>query len=68
MDKWKPKNLEVIYCFNGFMEVVPTLWNDNSEIDKTLYELGNCFRSNEGAKAKIEEIKAILKDVKEAGK
>lgn len=62
MDKWKPKNLEVIYCFNGFMEVVPSLWDDVSEIDKTLYELGNCFRTEVEAKAKIEEIKAILKN------
>jgi hypothetical protein len=35
------------------------VWNDDN-LDTNLYKIGNCFKTKEKAKAKLEQIKKVL--------
>ena len=60
--RWKPmkdtKYFHIVIA-KGEMKVNTYLW-ENDNIDKNLYELGNCFKTKEEAEAKLEQIKKLL--------
>lgn len=60
--RWKPReDIEYFHIViaEGEIQVNTYLWK-NDNIDRNLYELGNCFKTREEAKAKLEQIKQIL--------
>ena len=62
--KWEPKDGQKYYyiTLGLFLEVSWHAWNDD-EIDNSNYQSGNCFKTEEEAKAKLEQIKKLLLEV-----
>ena len=60
--RWKPmkdtKYFHIVIA-KGEIQVNTYLW-ENDNIDKNLYELGNCFKTRAEAEAKLKQIKQIL--------
>ena len=60
--RWKPiegTNYFHIVLAGGVSQIIQYTWK-NDTIDKNIYKLGNCFKTAEEAKAKLEQIKQIL--------
>ena len=62
--RWKPKDKQKYYfvILGTHLEVAWHAW-DNDKIDNDLYQSGNCFKTEEEAKAKLEQIKKLLLEV-----
>lgn len=61
--RWKPiehNRYFQIIIIGGVAKIDSYVW-DNDDIDKSSYEIGNCFQTKEEAEAKLEQIKQILK-------
>ena len=63
--RWKPKDGEYYFTIvtsMGNLKIHHYMWtNDHS--DKTIYKIGNCFKTKEEAEAKLEQIKKLLLEV-----
>ena len=57
--KWKPKDGEDYYMINTLFNVIRCTWS-SSGFDFDLLKSGNCFKTEEEAKAKANEIIKIL--------
>ena len=57
--KWKPKDGEDYYVINTLFNVIRCTWS-SSGFDFDLLKSGNCFKTEEEAKAKADEIIKIL--------
>ena len=60
--RWKPiKNVKYFHIIiaGGTIQVDDYRWVGDG-IDKNLYDMGNCFETEEEAKAKLEQIKKVL--------
>lgn len=62
--RWKPKDRQRYYyvTLGTSSDVDWHAW-DNDRIDNDLYQSGNCFKTEEEAKAKLEQIKKLLLEV-----
>jgi hypothetical protein len=61
---WKPKEGEKFYCVNN-IEIDSYNW-DNYTFGSKLYELGNCFKTQELAEIALEERTKLFKTLKHA--
>lgn len=52
---WKPQQGKYYYSITGYGDVSPYIWEDNND-DNEHYELGNCFKTVDEAKATAEKI------------
>lgn len=59
-EPWKPKVGEIYYFIAGDGKVRMSKWYGD-EVDNDTYNLGNCFETNEEAKAAVPRVKAALK-------
>ena len=57
--KWRPKHGEPYYMINTLFNVLKCTWS-SSGFDFDLLKSGNCFKTEEDAKAKADEIIKIL--------
>lgn len=62
--RWQPEHDEKYYYVDSYpyqlgQDVDTMIWN-GSRIDTACYELGNCFRTEQQAKAAAEAIKGVL--------
>ena len=57
--KWQPKYVEPYYMINSLFNVIRLLWG-NTAFDFDLLQKGNCFKTEEDAKAKADEIIKII--------
>lgn len=58
-ERWKPETNEMYWFIPKDGEVIPFCWCDD-EIDRTCFNFGNCFRTEEEAEAAAEKVKALL--------
>lgn len=58
--RWKPKEGDRYYIIGDDGDVVPDTW-DGCDLDADRYNFGNCFRTEEEAKAMAEKVKKLLK-------
>lgn len=61
--KWKPACLEKYYYIDNVGDVYST-YNDNVNIDKMRFSLGNYFKTREEAEFEVERLK-VLEELKE---
>ena len=60
-ERWKPKEGELFFYIEIEISVVSDIWSGN-EIDIALYNIGNCFRTEQEAQKKVDKIKQILNE------
>lgn len=58
-ERWNPEQGETYYFVNSTCDVSDWEWLDDS-VDRLHYKNGNCFSSEEKAKAAAEKVKALL--------
>lgn len=61
-ERWKPETNEMYWFIPKDGEVIPFCWCDD-EIDRTCFNFGNCFRTEEEAEAAAEKVKDLLLDL-----
>lgn len=66
-ERWKPEKGESYYCIFANGNVDRTVWR-NVLTDKSLFERGNCFKTEEKAKAAAEKVKSLLLSLHEPTK
>lgn len=57
--KWKPKEDDSYYCIETDGEVACNTWYGDS-FDADCYNFGNCFRTEEEAKAMLKKVKLLF--------
>lgn len=63
--RWKPKDGEYYFTIAtsmGNLEIRHYMWT-NDLLDKTLYKIGNCYKTKAEAETKLEQIKKLLLEV-----
>lgn len=64
-ERWKPEFDEMYWNILADGEVILFCWRDD-EIDRTYFNFGNCFRTEEEAEAAAEKVKDLLLDLHES--
>ena len=63
--RWKPETDQKYYCFGSDGSVIDDDWCDLT-IDRSRFEIGNCFQTEEEAEKAVEKLKA-WKRLKDSG-
>lgn len=58
--RWEPKENDSYYYIDNDGDIVPDTW-DEFTADDDRYDFGNCFRTEEEARAMAEKVKKLLK-------
>ncbi|WP_304818325.1 hypothetical protein [Faecalibaculum rodentium] len=61
-ERWKPEFDEMYWSIPADGKVILFCWRDD-EIDRTCFNFGNCFRTEEEAEAAAEKVKDLLLDL-----
>lgn len=58
---WKPKEKEPFWLMDSTGDTAFGTWSDSTTIHKTMFELGNCFKTKSEAESVSEKIKIYTK-------
>lgn len=58
--RWKPEVGERYWRLTTTIEVIEDFWYKDCEVDTTCFESGNCFKTEDEAKAAAEKVKILL--------